>query len=92
MTLPRHLEMLDELIKKYYGQLVNTAEQHAKLEGLIKMIELRHKLAPADSDRREFWKMLDEIRNETLPRGAKGEASKEGSTRDAAADKSEPHE
>jgi hypothetical protein len=90
MTLPQNLKMLDKLIKKYYDTLVKTAEQHAKLEGLIKMIELRHKLAPADSDRKEFWKMLDEIRNEKLPRNARSEASEKAATGDTAANKPAP--
>ncbi len=30
------------------------------------MVELRHKLAPGDSDQRQFWKMLEKIRRETL--------------------------
>jgi len=30
------------------------------------MVELRRKLAPGDSDQKQFWKMLEKIRRETL--------------------------
>jgi len=60
------LEKLDDLIQKYYGELSKVTAQNAKLEGLLKMIELRHKLAPSEADQREFWQMLENIRKEAL--------------------------
>lgn len=30
------------------------------------MVELRRKLAPGDADQKQFWKMLEKIRRETL--------------------------
>ena len=66
MTLPNDLEMLDELIKRYYKELLKSVEENAKLGDLIKMMEQRRKLAPGDSDQKQFWKMMENIRRETL--------------------------
>jgi len=41
-------------------------EEDGKVGDLIKMIELKRKLAPADSDQRKFWRMIDDIRREKL--------------------------
>jgi hypothetical protein len=66
MTLPNDLEMLDELIKRYYKELLRSVEENAKLGDLIKMMEQRRKLAPGDSDQKRFWKMMESIRREAL--------------------------
>ncbi len=57
---------LGRLIKKYGDQLLSDAEKNAKVGDLIKMIELKRKLMPADADQQKFWNMLERIRNETL--------------------------
>ena len=41
----------------------------AKIGEWIKMMELHRKLAPADTDRNEFWEMLEQIRRDKLPAG-----------------------
>lgn len=56
------VKLLDELIEKYYCELIEHVEKNAKLGDLIKMIELRHKLTPGGADQKRFWKLVDEIR------------------------------
>lgn len=63
---PDNLSMLDDLIRRYYRELLKTVDEHVKLGDFIKMIELRRKLAPGDSEQKQFWKMLEKIRQETL--------------------------
>jgi hypothetical protein len=58
--------MLDDLIRRCYRELLKSIEEDAKLGDFLKMIELRRKLAPGDSDQKRFWKMLEKIRRETL--------------------------
>ncbi len=65
-NLPDDLSMLDDLIRRCYRELKNIIEQNPKLGDFIKMIELRRKLAPSDADQLEFWRMLEQIRQEEL--------------------------
>ena len=58
--------MLDDLIRRCYQELLKSIEEHPKLGDFLKMVELRRKLAPGDSDQKQFWKMLEKIRRETL--------------------------
>jgi hypothetical protein len=58
--------MLDDLIRRCYGELLKSIQEKAKLGDFLKMVELRRKLAPGDSDQKQFWKMLEKIRRETL--------------------------
>jgi hypothetical protein len=60
------MNMLDQLIKEHYNELKKQVGQEARIGDFIKMIELRRKLAPADVDQREFWSMLEKIRQDTL--------------------------
>ena len=64
--LPQDLSTLDDLIKLYYSKLLKDIEKNAKLGDFLKMIELRRKLAPDDSEQKRFWKMLAKIRREAL--------------------------
>lgn len=63
---PNDLEMLDNLIGQCYRKLLKSAKKNPKLGDLIKMIELRRKLAPGDADQKRFWQMLEKIRREEL--------------------------
>jgi len=56
------LKLFDELIERYYREIIKHAEENAKLGDLIKMVELRHKLTPGGADQKRFWKLVDEIR------------------------------
>jgi hypothetical protein len=69
MAFPDNLQMLDKLIERYFAELMKTKKVNAKLGDLIKMIDLRRKLAPDDADQKQFWRMLDKIRKEALPSG-----------------------
>ncbi|MFQ5453184.1 MAG: hypothetical protein ACE5D6_03245 [Candidatus Zixiibacteriota bacterium] len=60
------ISMLDELIERYLKTLLKNVDENVKMGDFLKMIELRRKLTPADSDQKMFWKMLDRIRKETL--------------------------
>lgn len=66
----KSLEVLDDLIERSYKQLLNTYIENAKIGELLKMIELRNKLAPTRTEQQEFWEHIDKIRREQL--NAKG--------------------
>lgn len=77
-TLPDDIGMLDDLIGKLYRSLCKKLGKNGKLGDLLKMIELRRKLAPQDSAQRQFWEMMNRIRQEEMPKarsGAKNETS-----------------
>lgn len=65
-VLPTDLQALDELIRNHVRQLLAKPDKTAKLGDLLKMIELRYKLAPGDQAQQEFWAMLEEVRQEVL--------------------------
>ena len=65
--LPTDLQTLDELIRNHVRQLLAKPDKTAKLGDLLKMIELRYKLAPGDQAQQEFWAMLEEVRREIYP-------------------------
>lgn len=67
--LPDDIGMLDDLIGKLYRSLCIKLGKSGKLGDLLKMIELRRKLAPQDSAQRAFWEMMNRIREESLPHG-----------------------
>ena len=73
--LPEDLSMLDDLIKRCYEELLESFKEHAKLGDFLKMIEMRRKLAPSDTDQKKFWSMLEKIRQEALGKG-KGRTKK----------------
>ena len=60
------LEILDDFIKRYYKRLINDEEIKLKPGDLIKMIELRNKLAPKGEEQQKFWAMLSKIRRTAL--------------------------
>ena len=60
------LEILDDLIKRYYERLLSDIEIKLKPGDLIKMIELRNKLAPKGEEQQKFWAMLSKIRRTAL--------------------------
>ncbi len=60
------LDVLDNLIKKYCKHFENKIDEKAKIGDLLKMIELKRKLSPENSEQKKFWKMLNKIRKENL--------------------------
>ena len=79
--LPEDLALLDDLIKECYRELFKNIKENAKLGDFLKMIELRRKLAPAESDQKKFWNMLDKIRRDTLSSDGKRTSGKPGKSR-----------
>ncbi len=64
------LDVLDDLIKNYYEKLTVNGDEKIKLGDLLKMIELRRKLSPENSEQKKFWKMLNKIRKENLEKNS----------------------
>jgi hypothetical protein len=62
------LEILDDLIGRYYKKLLKNIDENLKPGDLLKMIELRHKLARTGAEQEKFWAMLSRIRRDTLNR------------------------
>ncbi len=60
------LDLLDDLIQNYYKQLEKNGDEKVKLGDFLKMIELRRKLSPENSEQKKFWKMLNKIRKDNL--------------------------
>ncbi|MCH7689639.1 MAG: hypothetical protein IIA17_01165 [candidate division Zixibacteria bacterium] len=74
------LEILDDLIKRYYERLLIDIEIKLKPGDLIKMIELRNKLAPKGEDQQKFWAMLSKIRRAALKSETSNSNAKERSS------------
>ncbi len=74
------LEILDDLIKRYYERLLSDIEIKLKPGDLIKMIELRNKLAPKGEDQQKFWAMLSKIRRAALKSETSNSKAKERSS------------
>lgn len=62
-------EMLDRLIKAYYEEFISSIGENVKLGDFLKMIELRHKLAPGETAQKQFWNMLEGIRKQQISGG-----------------------
>jgi len=77
-TIPAEgLEILDDLIKRYYERLLEDIDENLKPGDLLKMIELRHKLAPSGPEQAKFWAMLSKIRRDSLKNGSPADRPKE---------------
>ncbi len=63
---PTNLNMLDQLITKCFGELLDTVAKNIKLGDFLKMIELRRRLAPSDADQKKFWDLLEQVRRDKL--------------------------
>ncbi len=60
------IDILDELIRIIYEHLLKDFDENLKVGDLLKMIELRHKLAPSSAEQEKFWAMLSKIRRDAL--------------------------
>lgn len=60
------IDDLDELIRLMIQQIKSAITKHTKVGDLIRMIELRYKLLPDNSSQKDFWKMMERIRQEKL--------------------------
>ncbi len=54
------------LIVDCLENILQRDKEDIKVGELIKMLELYSKLSPRDSGHKEFWDMLDKIRNKSL--------------------------
>jgi hypothetical protein len=59
------------LIDQFYAHIKENIGDFAKVGDLLKMIELKNKLLPDNSNQKEFWKMMEQIRRRKLPPGEK---------------------
>jgi hypothetical protein len=77
------LSMLDDLIKRCYQELLKSFKENVKLGDFIRMIEMRRKLAPSDTDQKKFWSMLEKIRQKTLGKaeGNTGKRTRKGGSK-----------
>jgi hypothetical protein len=83
--LPDDIGMLDDLIKKLYKKLSETVDKQGKIGDLLKMIEVRRKLAPQESAQRAFWEMMNRIREGTMPEAKGSSAERSGKSEGAPA-------
>ena len=60
------LRLLDDLIQEYYEAIKYKAKDDAKLGDLLKMLELRRKLTPESTEKKELWDLLERIRGESM--------------------------
>ncbi len=72
--------ILDDLIGRYYKKILEDVDENLKPGDLLKMIELRHKLAPSGADQEKFWQMLAKIRQESEERESKQNSNKSNSS------------
>jgi len=58
---------IDSLIEKHTEVLIEKADKSVKIGDLIKLIEIRLKLAPGEEDKKELLRLLEKVRRENLP-------------------------
>ena len=76
---PAYLALLDDLILEMYRKVRSEIQENPpKLGDLLKMIEMRLKATPATPKHQRFWKMLEEIRKNTLPSDSKSQSVQAG--------------
>lgn len=59
------IKKIEEVIEIIYKDLLAKGGQY-KVSELLKAIELKRKLAPADDREKQFWTMINGIRRDTL--------------------------
>ncbi|MEW5923764.1 MAG: hypothetical protein AB1746_07240 [Candidatus Zixiibacteriota bacterium] len=62
------LEMLEDLKHKIHEGL---EKKGYKVGDLLKVIEMKNKLSVTGKAEKKFWNMIDELRQETLPKSKK---------------------
>ena len=62
---------IDELIETHFKELKDKADKTVKIGDLIKLMEIRLKLAPGEEDKKELLRLLEKVRRENLPGGEK---------------------
>lgn len=74
------IKKIEEVIEIIYKDLLAKGGQY-KVSELLKAIELKRKLAPADDREKHFWTMINGIRRDTLDQ--KNKKPNDNSTRGA---------
>lgn len=64
------LGQLDELIVKYGELLQDQETEDVKLGDFLKMIELRRKLSKTDAEIKDFWSLIEGVRQAGLSASA----------------------
>lgn len=72
------LEMLEDLKQKIHKGL---KYKSVKIGDLLKVIDMKNKLSVTGKAEKKFWDMIDELRRETLPGGAKPAKKKQKRTK-----------
>ena len=72
--------ILEEIKRKLYEGLPGEIND-AKIGDLLKVIELKNKLAATGVAERKFWLMIDELRRENLASGSRLSGSKAPKTK-----------
>jgi hypothetical protein len=85
---PHYVVMLDDLLTQCCRELKESLKGKVKLGDLLKMIEMRRKLAPGDSSDRAFWDMINQIKTETQS-DERNESDQDRTTEHLAVDKAE---
>jgi len=63
----RVIELYDELLEKVFNLVMDKLNDNPpKLGDFVKMFEIRIKSTPPSTRHKRFWKMLEEIRHNTL--------------------------
>jgi hypothetical protein len=75
-TRPYEITVLDDLIGDAYNSLTAEMKENPKLGDLLRMIELRRKLLPNEDDQKQFWAMLEQIRQKNLTKRETGDKAK----------------
>ncbi|MBN1211422.1 MAG: hypothetical protein JXA92_02485 [candidate division Zixibacteria bacterium] len=58
---------IDSLIETHAKVLIKKADESVKIGDLIKLIQIRLKLAPGEEDKKELLRLLEKVRRENLP-------------------------
>ena len=69
---------IDDLIEKHVKVFVEKADEKVKIGDLIKLIEIRLKLAPGEEDKKELLRLLEKVRRENLPGAEKASKKTRG--------------
>lgn len=72
------LAQLDQLIVKYGQLLQKQMTEDVKLGDFLKMIELRRKLSKTDAEIKDFWSLIEGVRQAGLSASASHDVAESG--------------
>jgi len=62
----QELKLIDNLILKLFEAINKDIDDNPKIGSFIKMVELKHKLAPVSAAQDKIWSMLEKVRKKAL--------------------------